>query len=196
MDTDTDALVAAKTSVEILCAGLSLVALRQCYIYVAKKCRARRNKPEEIIMMEEGAGTVDNGGGNSNDVNMEEQVDDDMINFDWADDDAIKALIKSLPRKLKNPLNTCLSQSETEPKIDSSAVDTIRALIEAILLNQGGLQFAESENSNARELIVEVKRQLAWRLENKYDFEERDRESFLIAQSKVYPMKKAKEKFF
>ena len=72
-----DALI-AKTSGEVLLAGLSLVSIREIVLAV-KKCRARRKKRVEIIMMEEGgAGTVNDGGGNSNDVNMEEQVDDDI----------------------------------------------------------------------------------------------------------------------
>ena len=167
---------------DVVFSGLSLVAMYKC-VMVVRKGRARRRNREEMIMMEEGVGAndggegveegaaADDGVGNSNEVNIEDEVNRDIITLVYADEDAIKALVSRLPRKLTNPQNTCLSQSETEPKIDSSAVDTLRAVIEAILLNKGGLKFSESENLNARELIVEVKRQLSWILENRYKLE-------------------------
>ena len=138
------------------------------------------NDGGEIV--EEGAAD-DDGGGNSNEVNIEDEVNDDM-NLDEA---TIEALVIRLPRKLTNPQNTRLKQSKTEPKMDSSAVDTTKSVIEAILLNQGGIKFSESENSNAREMIVEVKRQLAWRLKNKYRFKKRHRERFWEILLKLYP---------
>ena len=65
------------------------------------------------MLLEEGAADVD-GGGNSNEVNIEDEVNDDM-NLDEA---TIEALVIRLPRKLTNPQNTRLKQSKTEPKID------------------------------------------------------------------------------
>ena len=120
------------------------------------------------------------GGGNSsqdvlttkNEVKGNKAEKKSKINFE--DEDEIRDLVNSLPRKLPMPRNTCLNK-KTKNKF-SCAPDTSISVVEAILLNLGGKEFAECANSKAKELIEGVKVWLSWRLKNAYNFQAKQRE--------------------
>ena len=103
------------------------------------------------------------GGGNSKKVITENEVSDKRKTIDWTDEVTIKALVSVLPRELKVPKNTCLKRLTKKQKktFYSCVVDTVIAVNEAILLNQGGSLFSENTNPNAREVIAVMKRVLA-----------------------------------
>ena len=135
----------------------------------------RRRKVREFVSEEEIISTAV-GGGNSEKVSTENEINDDKKILNWADEGTIKALVSVLPRELKVPQNTCLKKlKKKQKKMYSCVVDSVIAVNQAILLNQGGTQFYESTNSSARAVIEVVKKVLAYRLRNEFDFTERER---------------------
>ena len=152
-------------------------------IYYFRRRKLRESASEEEII------STAVGGGNSEEVTTRNEINRDRKTLDWTDERTIKALVSVLPRELKVPKNTCLKKlTKKEKKIlYSCVVDTVIAVNEAILLNQGGTQFYENRNSKAREVIDVVKKVLAWRLRNEYQFTARERNKVWEILLKQFP---------
>ena len=137
----------------------------------------KRRKYEEDGS-EEGNILAIGGGNSSGDVltakNEVKEKKSTKKKIDWADQDSINDLVNSLPRKLPISRNTCLNKETKE--VFSCAIDTTNSVVEAILLNQGGKEFADCANSKAKELIEGVKASLSWRLQHEFKVSSTQRE--------------------